>query len=284
MDRWLIYIRERFPLGTMSLLVAGICLSGLYVYGRNFQLIPFVLSFVGVLLFFALLRLMDEVKDFEKDRIAHRERPLPRGLIAKGEAVQIIELGRYILLAYALIIWVFLQSTAALVYVFLILYLWMMYKEFGMGQWLQKRPITYAITHQLSGFLIAIFAVSVATPGKALAPATWAFGLVLVGAFFCYEICRKLDPHAHPILATYMHFYGFKKTFELAVIMLVLSAIGSVGLGLEWLLIPCEVVVLLTLCLLFYQSAWFRIPEFAASISLLIHVWAVFLHKVMGMS
>ena len=52
------------------------------------------------------------------------------------------------------------------------------------------------------GYLLhcLIFAVSAADPEKVLAPSTWAFGAMLLGAFFCYEICRKLDPHIHPIL------------------------------------------------------------------------------------
>ena len=37
------------------------------------------------MLFFAELRLMDELKDYEKDLIAHPERPLPRGLLSREE-------------------------------------------------------------------------------------------------------------------------------------------------------------------------------------------------------
>ena len=102
---------------------------------------------------------------------------------------------------------------------------------------------------------------------------------MLLGAFFCYEICRKLDPHIHPILGTYVHFYGFRKTFELAAVTLVVSAMGAIGLDLAAILLPVEGVVLITLCLLFFQYSWYRIPELAASLSLLIHVWAVFIKR-----
>ena len=155
MDRWMTYVRERFPIPTISLVVAGISLSGIYLYGKGFQLLPFLLSFAGIFCFFALLRLMDEVKDLEKDRIAHRDRPLPRGLIKKAEAIRVIELSRNILFLYSLIIWVFLQATAALAYACLIGYLWLMYKEFGIGKWLHGRPVWYAVLHQLVIFFIA---------------------------------------------------------------------------------------------------------------------------------
>ena len=113
---------------------------------------------------------MDEVKDLEKDRIAHRDCPLLCGLIKKAEAIRVIELSRNILFLYSLIIWVFLQATAALAYACLIGYLWLMYKEFGIGKWLHGRPVWYAVLHQLVIFFIAIFAVSAAHPEKALAP------------------------------------------------------------------------------------------------------------------
>lgn len=279
MDRWLVYLRERFPIATMSALVAGLSLSGIYLYGNQFSFLPFIISFVGLLAFFGLLRLMDEVKDIEKDRVAHRDRPLPRGLIKKEEALRLIDLSLYIFLAYGLIIWVVLEATAALTFVALTFYLWLMYKEFGLGKWLSARPVTYAITHQLVAFLIAFFVVSVAHPTKVLHFKTWAFGFMILGSFFCYEICRKLDPHAHPILATYVHFYGYRKTFELAVLVLVLSSFGAIELGLYWLLFP-EGILLITLCMLFYQSSWYRLPEIIASLSLLLHVWAVFIQKV----
>lgn len=281
MDRWITFFKERFPLVTMAILVSGLSLSGIYLYGKEFYLLPFIISFGGILFFFALLRLMDEVKDHEKDLIAHRERPLPRGLIKKVEAQAVIQCSTLILFAYSLMIWVFLQQTAALAYALLIIYLWLMYKEFGIGKWLSGRPILYAVLHQLIGFLVAIFVVTVAHPDQALSSNTWAFGLMIVGAFFCYEICRKLDPHAHPILATYVHFYGFRRAFELAAFTLVFSGMGALALGFGSFLIPVEAVVLFSLCLLFFHYAWYRIPEIAASISLLVHVWAVVINRFM---
>lgn len=281
MDRWIAYLQERFPVFLMILLVSGISLSGIYLYNDDFHPLAFILSFIGLFFFFALLRLMDEVKDLEKDRIAHKERPLPRGLIKKEEALLVIYGGTIILFAYSMFIWVFLQSVAALAYVILTIFLWGMYKEFGVSSWLNRRPVYYAITHQLVAFLVAIFAVSVAAPEKALAPMTLAYGLLLMGAFFCYEICRKLDPHAHPILATYLHFYGFKRTYELAALMLVLSAMAAIALGLVAILLPIQIVVLVCLSILFFRHDWFRLPDVAASISLLIHVWAIVIHRVL---
>lgn len=218
---------------------------------------------------------MDEVKNLAKDRIAHKEYPLPRGLIKKEEAVAMIRVMQIILFAYSLIIWVLASNIPALAYACLALYLWLMYKEFGAGHWLNQRPLLYGTLHQLAVVPMVIFAVTIASPQDAFAGSTWSFALMLMGAFFTYEICHKLDPHAHPVLATYIHFYGFRKTFEIAAIMLALSAMGAISLDLASLLIPAEIFVLVTLSLLFFQAAWFRLPEIASSLSLLLHIWGI---------
>lgn len=282
MDRWITYIKERFPLGTFFALVAGISLSGIYLYQKEFQWIPFIISFIGILMFFALLRLMDEVKDIDKDRIANPDRPLPRGLITKKEALQAINLFQIILFIYCLFILVFLQSIAAISYAVVALYLWLMYKEFGVGKWLSSRPLLYGISHQLIVFPVTFFAVACASPHKIFAGPTFSLALMFLGAFFCYEVCRKFNPHLHPILGTYIHYYGFRRSFEIATVCLALAAMGAIYLGLTAMLVPTEIMVLITMMVLFFNPGLYKLPEVAASISLMLHVWAVVLYRFMG--
>ena len=52
----------------------------------------------GVMLIFIELRFMDEVKDIDKDRIAHPTRPIPRGLISELEMKKLIKLTYFLLL------------------------------------------------------------------------------------------------------------------------------------------------------------------------------------------
>lgn len=281
MDRWITYIKERFPLHTFAVLVGGISLSGMYLYGKPFQILPFILSFVGILLFFGLLRLMDEIKDFDKDSIAHPDRPLPRGLIKKAEAIYIVNVMLPILVAYSMIVWVVVNEVAALAYLCIVIYLWLMYREFFWGDSLNRRPLLYGISHQLVVFPVVFFAIAVNNPHEVLFGPSWSFAAMVLGAFFCYEICRKLDPHAHPVLATYVHFYGFRRTFEIAAIAIAISAMGAAALNLWPLLLPCELVVFLSLVVILFQPAWFRIPEILASISLILHVWAVVIFQVL---
>lgn len=278
MDRWIVYVKERFPLSIFLLLIGGISLSGIYLERHYFQLIPFLISFTGIFLFFSLLRLIEDVKNLEKDRIAHKDRPLPRGLIKKQEATSVINKLLMILIAYCLLVWVLVGHQAAFAYAFLAGYLYLMDKEFYVGHWLVVHPILHGLMRQLVIFPLAIFAVTVANPDAVTVPSTWSFGLMLFGAFFCYEICCKLNPHMHPILATYVHYYGFRRTFEFATFTLALTAMGTISLNLGSLLIPVELTVLICLCLVFFQPLWYKIPEMAASLSLVLHIWVVVIH------
>lgn len=259
---------------------AGISASGIYLGSREFLWLPFVCAFTGIFLFFVFVRLMDEVKGLEKDRIAHPQRPLPRGLISKHEAVHILELLQMILFAYSLVLWVFLQAGASLAFLAITVYLWLMNKEFGIGHWLKSRPFLYGLTHQLILFPVAFFALAVVRQDVLAFPLAWSFAMLLFGAFFCYEICRILNPHTHPILGTYIHYYGFRRTFEFSAFMLALSSMGALALKVAPLLVPCEFFLLAGLSVLFFQPALFRIPEYIASISLILHVWAVALFRI----
>ncbi|MBA3814989.1 MAG: hypothetical protein H0X29_00395 [Parachlamydiaceae bacterium] len=279
MNSWVTYVQERFFLPTLIVLVAGISLSGIFLNEGSFSLLPFSLSFIGIFFFFALMRLMDDVKDLEKDRIAHPDRPLARGLIKKPIAQSMVDRLQIFLFAYSLIVWVLLQEVAGFTFLCLAGYLWLMSRDFFAGNWLQRHPLIYGVLLQLFIFPVVFFSVAIVRSDALMLPTTWVFASLLFGAFFCYEICRKLDPHAHPVIASYVHFYGFRRTFEIATLTLALSAMSATTLNLYSILLPCEFLVLMSLVLLFFQQKRFKVPETLASLSLMLHVWAVVLFR-----
>lgn len=281
LNRWLIFFVERFSIVNLAALVTGISLSGIAISGRPFHFLPFILSFIGIVFVLALVRLMDEVKNMEKDRIAHSNRPLPKGLISKKEALFVIKAMQIILFVYGLLLWVLLSAAAAVSYFFIIAYFWLIYKEFGMRSWLNGNPLTYGFLNQLIIIPIAIFAVEVMHPATLLSSSIWSFAILLFGAFFCYDICCKLNPHAHPVLATYIHFYGFRFVFNIAVIALVISAMGAIHLGLAYFLLPVEGIVLAALSAVLFQPELFRIPQIMASLSLMLHAWAIVINQAL---
>lgn len=279
MNPWIIYIRERFFLPTLAFLVTGISLSGIFLNNNSFSLTPFLLSFTGIFLFFILQRLMDDVQNLERDRIAYPERPLPRGVIKIPTAKNMVDRLQIILFAYSMILWVILQETAGLTYLTVAMYSWLIYRNFFIGAWLHRHPIVHRVFLQLFIFPVVFFAVSAAHPNAVFLSETWAFALMLFGAFSCYEICLKLDPHAHPVTGGFVHFYGFHRTFEIATLALVISAMAATTLNLSLILLPSELLVLIALALLFFHPQWFKIPETVAAISLMLHAWAIVLFQ-----
>jgi 4-hydroxybenzoate polyprenyltransferase len=99
---------------------------------------------------------------------------------------------------------------------------------------------------------------------------------MILGAFFTYEIARKLDPKAHEILQTYRLVYGRRGALSL---MLITSALAMAGVLLKnngslsssW---PYISVVLATWVA---SSLWGedkpKVAEGLASVSLLVHIW-----------
>ena len=228
----------------------------------------------GAFLFFAVLRIMDEIKDLEKDRIAHPHRPLPRGLLPPEQVARAINGLVIAMLAFGIVIGL-RSGPAGLTFVLVTGYLWLMYREFYAGTWLAERPLLYATSHQVIILPLCYFCVLVGEPAawRQLQPAF--LGITVLGAFFAYEICRKLDPQAHPLLRTYLSHYGPTRTFGLASGMVALSASGALGLGLGRMLWPLECIVIALLTLLLIAPNRFKIVEHGASISLALHVWAI---------
>ena len=152
MKNWLIFIKERIPVVVYALLVGGITSSS-FIFGNiqiNLKEAPlFLLGFFGLFLAFAILRMMDEVKDFEKDKVAHPDRPLPRGLLKVDQVLGMIKF-IYIFMVILSIALIFFKSIqSGLCYLVITIWLGLMYKEFFIPKWLNERPLIYAISHQI---------------------------------------------------------------------------------------------------------------------------------------
>src|SRR5579862_4353131 len=107
MGRWLIFIKERFPLIPQLILTGGMALIAYHKYA-------WVLF--GLLIFFFLLRAMDEYKDYEKDCVAHPERPLPRGLILRNEMKGVIQFLLLGMVGLSVLFGSMISMTAGLMY------------------------------------------------------------------------------------------------------------------------------------------------------------------------
>ena len=275
MARWMTYIKERYPLPVYILLVSAISLSGFRLFGdQSIAYFRVFYVFICLLIFFAELRLMDELKDLDKDVIAHPDRPLPRGLLTTKEVRSAITLLMLLMLLLAAFGIMFLSLHSGLLFGFTAFYLLLMYKEFYVGDWLSKRPLLYAITHQVILFPVIAFAVSSATPDASFSSPTFLLGLTGLGSFFAYEVCRKLDPDAHPILKTYLSVYGLAGTFIIVLAAVLVSAFSAYLMHWHLFLWPFEALLLLSFVFFLLKPKLFKLVEAMASLSLLVHLSA----------
>lgn len=228
MKRWLEFLKERLPLHVLLILSLGLTSSSQAL--SEFSL-SFTTLFIGTglaFIFFLTMRIMDEVKDYTKDQIAHPERPLPRGLLSLDEARRAIYIGLGLGFFASIIIWTLNFPIAALLFAFSCFYLYLMYKEFFVSAWLEERVILYTLSHQavlvfLTAALASLVYSRVDNWIDLLRP-----GLLVLGIFFVYEVARKLDPDANPVLQTYRVRFGVKKTGFLLAFACFLTIFGVI--------------------------------------------------------
>ena len=284
MTKWLRYFKERYPLAIYSILSIGFSLSSNYMFLNHFVVFPFILSLFGTLLFFFELRLMDELKDYEKDKIAHPNRPLPRGLLTTNQVEKTIKNILGAMIGFSLLLSMVLNVYAGIYYFSLTMYLFLMYKEFFIPKWLNNKILIYAISHQLILILLCAFAVSCFSPDLVFSEKSFYYSFLVLFSFFAYEVCRKLNPNAHPVLKTYLHVFGVKKTLILVSVL----SMGSIII-LLFKASPCSLILIgSSLCLILSTGALlvnkniYKLTEAVASISLLLHIWSGVLDYVLA--
>ncbi|MDQ3230301.1 MAG: UbiA family prenyltransferase [Pseudobdellovibrionaceae bacterium] len=271
---WLTYIKERFPLPVYLLLSVGMAWQGQLALAPELDSMARILGPVMILLFFFCLRLMDEVKDYKKDITAHPERPLPRGLVQVPTAKKVIWLCLSLQVVLGLVLISQGLTYAAYFWLLTTVWLYLMYVEFFCGRWLEARPFFYATTHQLI-ILPLVLSAAHLMGNLDSRPVIWS-GVMILGAFFIYEIARKLDPRAHELLRTYRFVYGRKGALSL---MAITTAVALAGVLLKtggsisgsWPYILVAVGTWIG-CALWGEHKP-KAAEGLASVSLLVHIW-----------
>lgn len=274
MERWFVYVYERFPALIYGSLALGVSLSGSNLNRVTPPFFSTLLVFIGVWIFLFSLCLGNDIKDFTKDKVAFPERPLPQGKIKLVEAKQLLFFIQLFLFAYSQIIWIFVGSVAALFYLILACWSWVVCRGFFVKSLFDRFPFFQTLLSSLFIFPMVFFAVAAAQPLRVFGVKSWAFAATLYGALLTYRLCCTINPHLHPITAGFIHFYGFRKTFYFAVAGLIISAVAGVYLSIGPLLFPIELIVLGSLALQFYDRDQYRVVEMAAVVSLIVHAWS----------
>jgi 4-hydroxybenzoate polyprenyltransferase len=147
---------ERFPPVPQLILVSLLVISG-YTMSATVWLgdagaprapLPastLLLTLVGGALFIFHLRLFDDVKDAETDRIIAPSRPIPRGLVSERE----MDAFAAILIMVQGIAFAAVGPMAFLLWAVAAGYTVLMRVEFFVGSWLDRHVLTYATSHMV---------------------------------------------------------------------------------------------------------------------------------------
>ncbi len=226
--RWL---NERFPIVNF--------ISGLIMYlmvvavgqNQNFKVIltqwpEHLLGAVALTSLFLLLRIIDEHKDFDKDMISHPKRVLQSGQITLKDLRVIGLICILFQVFYTLRADQGLGATAV-AYLVVLVWSFLMAKEFFVGEWLKNHLLLYALSHMLIAPASVIWILAGASK---LAPLKEDLGWLITLPFFAgmvYEIARKLrgSEEESPNVDSYSLALGHKK----ATALLLFFSVAAVG-------------------------------------------------------
>lgn len=212
--RLMLYLDERFPLTTHLVVIFAFFSSNYFLAERLIHPGPALVGprvlagMLVVLLTFFLLRIFDEFKDYAKDVVAHPDRLVSRGVMPLD---QLRTMG-WVVVGLMGLCNLYLGWQVFLVYLSVIGFALLMFREFFVGEWLNARIMLYALTHQGITPLLCLYVYAIALFQTTGAWHETFFLQLLMGAGtgLGWEISRKvrMPQDEHPQIETYSKRYG----------------------------------------------------------------------------
>ncbi|HEY9898643.1 MAG TPA: hypothetical protein V6D00_05630 [Pantanalinema sp.] len=234
-----LYLDERFPLTTHLVVVCAFFMSNYLLAERLVQ--PGAARFgwralsgmAAVLLSFFLLRIFDEFKDYARDVIAHPDRVVSRGVMPLSE----LKVMGWTVAMVLLLLNLPMGFTTITSYLLVITYALLMYKEFFVGEWLNKHIVLYALTHQVITPLLCVyvFMLSATQAGAGWHGLFWLQLGMGAGTGLGWEMSRKIrmPVDEQPLADSYSKHFGAPGAALMAFSSLLAGAGCALALGLE---------------------------------------------------
>lgn len=235
------YLQERFPLQANGVLIVSyftanylLALGAVSDKSQPLELSwRFAAGCLVLLFMFFHMRVIDEHKDYEQDRIVHPGRVLSRGLVTlkqlrnAGIVAVIIEVTLSLLLGFPS----FVMCLVVLVFS------WLIYKEFFIGEILERRLLANAFIHLLimPAYCLYVFTAA-AERSFWLAPAPiLLYAWVSYGVGLGYEVARKTRAPADERdgLITYSAVMGPYRSAFISLSALLFSGMVSMIVGAQ---------------------------------------------------
>lgn len=234
-SRWWLYQAERFPLGTHVPVIALFFANGYFAAQALAGHRPLhcgiggMMAFATTFLTMLLLRVFDEFKDFEDDRVNHPYRVVQRGIVTMPELTRLSG----VILGAMLLANIVLSWQAWVAFGLVIGFALLMRVEFFVPNWLRRHILTYAVVHQgIVPLLYVYLAVGAVGTIDQVPPKFWIAVVVAVGVGLCYELSRKFraPEDETETLDTYTKRFGPRGAAVIAFLFLVLATSAGSGL------------------------------------------------------
>lgn len=217
-QRLLAYTKERFPLIPVMILVVLMAGASAHLFSRWMGL-PFTFTnwkfwgaTVTVFLFMLQLRMSDEIKDFEKDRVAYPERLLSQGIVSLDH----IRIVFFVVVGIQLLINVGLGVEFLALLAVLQIYAFLMAKEFFAKDFLEHKIGLYLVSHQIILLPLMIYSALPFVSMKFffISPIVLYPLLYLALPYTVYELSRKTwsPDRENENADSYTRFWGINKT------------------------------------------------------------------------
>jgi acyl-coenzyme A synthetase/AMP-(fatty) acid ligase/4-hydroxybenzoate polyprenyltransferase len=280
MSNILQFIKERVPIIANLILAFGLVFSTQALLEHKFSILELVLSLISLLIFITELRFMDEIKDYEKDKVAHPDRPLPRGLVTVKQVQKLMVIFFGLFLACGALSYYYINATSGKLLFLTALWLFLMYKEFFIPKLINKSPIVYAISHQVIILPIVFYLTTIINYSLVFSPTNVGLALIVLSSFFTFEVGRKMDPKSDPILGTYLIQYGKVKTNLLILVLMLPGLFGGLLIGkFLWMAIPAA-LIFITQIRIFINQDKFKDLEGIIALNLIYNMWFILISEV----
>ena len=286
--RMYIYQKERFPVVAHGTLITAFTFSAI-AYSRICRgqdgFIPihdFVIGIIMSFSLFLLLRICDEFKDREDDLKYRPYLPVPRGLVTLKELKNV---GIAIVCLQASLL-MFFQPQMIPLYSLVLIYLFLMTKEFFIESWIRDRQLIYIFSHMMIIPLIDLYSSGLDwhLEGVGLHKGIGLFVLVSFLNGLVLEIGRKIrsEEGEEDGVVSYTKLYGRQRATYIWIALMCMTLTISLFAGIyaDFQLKALTFLVLLASICIFPALRFIKNPtcKYANQIEKMSGLWTVLMY------
>ena len=245
-----IYMKERYPLVARLILGLIVFLEIHFIILLNEGVTTFkigIQEFVGAFTVFAFLlwlRIADDLKDFETDKILFPDRPLARGAVYKKDVMVLC----VIVQAITVVLNVLFMNNI-IFFCILYAYGYLMSKWFFQRAKIQPSLPLALVTHNPVQMFVNLYIISFTVIKYGLRPFTITTVMTLWTLYFpalIWEVSRKIKaPKDENDYTTYSKLFGYKKATRFVMILTIVDIITNIILVFRLNKISSAVLVIL---------------------------------------